>query len=263
MIFASAREFRPTKAWFTSAIPNRSGMSGSISSCSGWRRLRGHLLVVRLESFLPGTAVATDLGRLRRQQGPHDFMVLFEDSAALLGILIAAIATFLSSTLDCRGSTELVRSDRPRPRSRRGAAGARKQGIADRRARIPGAQRGGTQTASEDPCVRNVVDITTSQMGPDQVIATISIEIDEDLRVPQVEQLIARIEESIRSPFFPQLFRILSGPSRRVHRSRSGPGEDAGRLAAVPIPEQKPATGVLSLRKSASRGRTDVTTTGE
>jgi len=59
--------------------------------------------------------------------------------------------------------------------------------------------------------VRKVIDITTSQMGPDQVIATIAVEIDEDLRVPEVEQLIARIEGAIQARF-PQLFRIFIRP---------------------------------------------------
>jgi cation diffusion facilitator family transporter len=143
---------------------------------------------------------------------PTTFMVLFEDSAALLGILIAAIATFLSwklklpwvdgagsiliglvlaivAALLARESKELLIGERASPE-------------------LSAAVR---QTASEDPCVRKVIDITTSQMGPDQVIATIAVEIDEDLRVPEVEQLIARIEESIQARF-PQLFRIFIRP---------------------------------------------------
>lgn len=143
---------------------------------------------------------------------PTTFMVLFEDSAALLGILIAAIATFFSwrlklpwidgagsiliglvlaivAALLARESKELLIGERASPE-------------------LSAAVR---QTASEDPCVRKVVDITTSQMGPDQVIATIAVEIDEDLRVPDVERLIGRIEESIRSRF-PQLFRIFIRP---------------------------------------------------
>ena len=143
---------------------------------------------------------------------PTTFMVLFEDSAALLGILIAAIATFLSwklklpwvdgagsiliglvlaivAALLARESKELLIGERASPE-------------------LSAAVR---QTASEDPCVRKVIDITTSQMGPDQVIATIAVEIDEDLRVPEVEQLIARIEGSIQARF-PQLFRIFIRP---------------------------------------------------
>ena len=143
---------------------------------------------------------------------PTTFMVLFEDSAALLGIAIAAVATFFSwklklpwidgagsvliglvlaivAVLLARESKELLIGERASPE-------------------LSAAVR---ETASEDPCVRQVVDITTSQMGPDQEIATISVEIDEDLRVPEVEQLIARIEGAIRSRY-PQLFRIFIRP---------------------------------------------------
>ncbi len=149
---------------------------------------------------------------------PTTFMVLFEDSAALLGILIAAITTAFSWTLKlpwidgagsiliglvlaivaallARESKELLIGERASPE-------------------LSAAVR---ETASEDPCVRQVVDITTSQMGPDQVIATISVEIDEDLRVPEVEQLIARIEAAIRGRF-PQLFRIFIRPVAGARR---------------------------------------------
>jgi cation diffusion facilitator family transporter len=143
---------------------------------------------------------------------PTTFMVLFEDSAALVGIVIAAIATYFSWSLKlpwidgagsiligavlavvavllARESKELLIGERASPE-------------------LSAAVR---QTASEDPCVHQVIDITTSQMGPDQVIATIAVEIDEDLRVPEVEQLIHRIEEAIRARF-PQLFRIFIRP---------------------------------------------------
>jgi len=36
-----------------------------------------------------------------------------------------------------------------------------------------------------------VVDVTTSQLAPDQVIANIAIDIEDRLRVPEVEQLIS------------------------------------------------------------------------
>jgi cation diffusion facilitator family transporter len=159
---------------------------------------------------------------------PTTFMVLFEDTAALLGIVIAAVATFFSWKLKlpwidgagsivigvvlalvavflARESKELLIGERASPE-------------------LSAAVR---QTAAEDPCVRNVVDITTSQMGPDQVIATISIEIDEDLRVPQVEQLIGRIEQSIRSRY-PQLFRIFIRPVAGAHRPQQPHGAVRG-----------------------------------
>jgi len=161
---------------------------------------------------------------------PTTFMVLFEDTAALLGIAIAAVATFLAWQLElpwidgagsiliggvlafvavllARESKELLIGERASPEL--------SSAIRDK--------------ASEDPCVRRVVDITTSQMGPDQAIATIAVEIDEDLRVSEVQQLIGTIEQSLRDRF-PQLFRIFIRPM-----APDSPDQD------VASPEQKTA----------------------
>jgi cation diffusion facilitator family transporter len=143
---------------------------------------------------------------------PTSFIVLFEDSAALIGIAIAAIATYLSWTLGlpwidgmgsiligvvlalvsvllARESKELLIGERASPRL-----------TDDLR-----------KTVEADPCVLAVVDITTTQMAPDQVIAALSVEIDQSLRVPQVESLIRRIERGMHARF-PQLFRIFIRP---------------------------------------------------
>ena len=146
---------------------------------------------------------------------PTSFMVLFEDSAALLGIVIAAIATFLSVQLGDpridgaasiligvilalvalvlgRESKELLIGERASPE-------------------LSAAIR---ETASEEACVVEVVDIITSQLAPDQVIATLGVVIDENLRVAEVERLIYRIEKEIRARH-PQLFRVFVRPQSR------------------------------------------------
>lgn len=143
---------------------------------------------------------------------PTSFMVLFEDSAALIGIVIAAIATYLSwklglpwidgagsiligvvlaivSVLLARESKDLLIGERASPK------------LSDDL----------RKTVEADPCVLSVVDITTTQMSPDQVIAALSVEIDQSLRVPQVERLIRRIETGMHKKF-PQLFRIFIRP---------------------------------------------------
>jgi divalent metal cation (Fe/Co/Zn/Cd) transporter len=67
------------------------------------------------------------------------------------------------------------------------------------------------ETAQADPCIVDVVDITTTQMSPDQVIAAISVEIEQSLRVPEVEKLIGRIEKGMHKRF-PQLIRVFIRP---------------------------------------------------
>ena len=152
-------------------------------------------------------------------------MVLFEDSAALLGIVIALVGTFLSIELGDpridgaasiliglvlavvavvlgRESKELLIGERASPE-------------------LSAAIR---QTAVEEPCVIEVGDIITSQLAPDQVIATLGVVIDANLRVPEVEQLIVRMEREIRERH-PQLFRVFVRP--QSHERKPDPNADA------------------------------------
>jgi cation diffusion facilitator family transporter len=149
---------------------------------------------------------------------PTSFMVLLEDSAAMIGIVLAAIGTFLSVQLGDpridgaasiliglvlavvavilgRESKELLIGERASPE-------------------LSAAIR---ETAVEEPCVIEVGDITTSQLAPNQVIATLGVVIEDSLRVPEVEQLIVRIENEIRARH-PQLFRVFVRPQSRTRK---------------------------------------------
>ena len=155
---------------------------------------------------------------IRGSKDPTNFMVLFEDSAALIGIVIAAVGTFLSVQLGepridgvasiliglvlgavaivlGRESKELLIGERASPE-------------------LSAAIR---QTVSEEKCVLQVVDITTSQLAPEQVIATLGVVIDENLRVAEVTQLIGRIEKEVRARH-PQLFRVFVRPQSAERR---------------------------------------------
>ena len=70
------------------------------------------------------------------------------------------------------------------------------------------------QTALEESCVIEVVDVITSQLAPNQVIATMGVVVDDNLRVIEVEQLIQRIEKAIRARH-PKLFRVFVRPQSK------------------------------------------------
>jgi cation diffusion facilitator family transporter len=158
---------------------------------------------------------------IRESKDPTSFMVLFEDSAALVGIVIAAVGTWLSihlgdpridgissiligavlaavAVLLARESKELLIGERAAPE-------------------LSDAIR---QTVSEEPCVLDVSDIITTQMAPDQVIATLGVDIVDSLRVPEVEALIHRIETRVRERF-PQLYRVFVRPEASVEVPRN------------------------------------------
>jgi cation diffusion facilitator family transporter len=149
---------------------------------------------------------------VRTSKDPTTFMVLFEDSAALVGILIAAVGTALAVEFDApwidgmasiliglvlaavaiilaRESKELLIGERANPEL----------------------QSAIKQAADSEDCVRSVGRILTTQMAPDQVIATMDVEFDDNLSIPDVERLIGRIESGLRSRH-PELARVFIRP---------------------------------------------------
>jgi cation diffusion facilitator family transporter len=144
-----------------------------------------------------------DLGyyeAFRKSKDPPLFMVLFEDSAALIGIAIAAVGTVLTahvglpwadgvasiligvvlvftSTLLARESKSLLIGER--------ADGELIKAI--------------LQIASASCGTSRANGVLTFQLAPDQIMAAISFEFDDQLRAPEIEQMVADIERRIRT----------------------------------------------------------------
>jgi cation diffusion facilitator family transporter len=143
---------------------------------------------------------------------PPSFMILFEDSAALVGLAIAAITTRLSIHFDApwidgagsicigavlaavavllgRESKDLLIGERARPELARSIRDA----------------------AQREPGVIAVEGILTSQLGPNQVIANVGLQFDDKLRTPDIEHVIAHLENDLRKKH-PELFRVFVRP---------------------------------------------------
>ena len=135
----------------------------------------------------------------RRSKDPPSFMILFEDSAALLGILIAAGGTFTATHFqkpEFDGVASLL-------------IGLVLAAIAMLLARESkslligeGASseltRSVTQIAAKNPAVLRVNGMLTAQLAPEQIVVALSLEFADDLRVPELEQRVIEIETSIR-----------------------------------------------------------------
>ncbi|MEO5622107.1 MAG: cation diffusion facilitator family transporter [Dokdonella sp.] len=139
-----------------------------------------------------------DLGyfeAFRKSKDPSTYTVLLEDSAALIGLLIAfagllaeqvtgdprfdgaasiGIALVLAATsiLLARESKGLLIGEPAHPHVRKA--------ILD--------------IANADPGIRHANGVLTVQMGPDQVVAALSAEFEDALTTPQIEACIKRIE---------------------------------------------------------------------
>ena len=143
---------------------------------------------------------------------PTTFMVLFEDSAALIGIVIAAVGTAISIRIGAPwidGASSILIGLVLGAVAILLARESKALLIGERAA--PALSQSIRRIVEAEPCVLHVVDITTSQLSPNQVIATLSIDIVDDLRVPEVEQLIHRIEDLVRARH-PELFRVFVRP---------------------------------------------------
>ena len=144
-----------------------------------------------------------DLGyfeAFRRSKDPPSFMVLFEDSAALIGIALAAVGTFASSGLGLPvmdgvasiliGVVLAATSILLARESKSLLIGERAdRGLADAIMRI----------AWAEPGVESANGVITTQMAPDQIVAALSVDFADAMSARDVENVIVDIERKVRA----------------------------------------------------------------
>jgi cation diffusion facilitator family transporter len=154
---------------------------------------------ISLKQFRRHRGRLTFYEAFRRSKDPPSFMVLFEDSAALLGILIAAAGTFAATHLqkpEFDGVASLL-------------IGLVLGGVAILLARESKSlligesasselTRSVTAIAAKNPAVLRVNGMLTAQLAPDQIVVALSLEFRDDVRVPELEEQVIEIENSIR-----------------------------------------------------------------
>ena len=152
---------------------------------------------------------------IRTSKDPPSFMVLLEDTAALIGILIAALGIYLSDRLQrfeidgiasiligmvlaatasvlARESKELLIGE-----PAHGAIDASLRAIAER-----------------EPCVQGVNGVLTVHLAPDQIVAILSLEFCDELRTPEIERCVEVLEKHIRD-HHPEVLSLFVKPQTR------------------------------------------------
>jgi cation diffusion facilitator family transporter len=154
----------------------------------------------------------TILSAVHASKDPPTFMVLFEDSAALIGLAIAAVATALSVELakpwiDGAGSIciGLVLAAVAALLARES-----KDLLIGERA-PPELSNSIREIVANEPGVVGVEGILTSQLGPDEVIANVGLDFAENLRTADIERIIGHLETELRKRH-PELFRVFVRP---------------------------------------------------
>ena len=137
---------------------------------------------------------------IRRSKDPATFTVLLEDSAAIAGLLIAALATAGSQYL---GRPELDGVGSLAIGALLGATAlllAREtKGLLIGEPADPVINDLILRLAKEQKGVVSANGVITTHLAPDQITASLSIEFDDALRTPEIEHAVHCIEEKVRA----------------------------------------------------------------
>ena len=155
--------------------------------------------VVALREFNQEKGDAGYLEAIRKSKNPTTYTVLVEDSVALIGLGMAFVG-ILASQLFADPRLDGVASV---------AIGLLLGAVAVYLAReskhlligeaaLPEVREAILRIVSADKPIRNVNGVITNQLGPDQVVASLSLEFEDHLSVDDVERTIQRLEAEIR-----------------------------------------------------------------
>ena len=184
---------------------------------------------VAFEGFRREKGDQSFLEAARRSKDPTTFMVLFEDSAAVLGLLIALAGTAAAQVLG-RPVLDGVASI---------AIGILLAVVAAFLARESKGLLIGEPAQSEvadaicaivrlEPGIERANGLFTVHVGPRQVVAGISVDFRDDLTARQVEEIVATVEARVRKAH-PEIVSLLIKPQSAAgfeKALRPGEGEE-------------------------------------
>ncbi|MBZ9742758.1 MULTISPECIES: cation diffusion facilitator family transporter [unclassified Mesorhizobium] len=200
-------------------------------------------IVLGLSFLFEGSSWLVALKEFRKQKGkqgwltavqsskdPSVYTVLFEDSAALLG-LIVAFAGILAAEL-----LEMPELDGAASIGIALILGAtaiflarESKGLLIGEPASPEVQRKVLAIVQQDPAVQRANGVLTVHMGPEEIVAALSVEFEDHLAAPEIEACVERIEARLRKEM-PEITRLFVKPQtsgtwekrRKVIESASG-----------------------------------------
>jgi cation diffusion facilitator family transporter len=188
----------------------RPGINYAVYGCAGLLELMSWFFAWK--AFQPKMGNRGILATIQASKDPPLFMTMFVSSAGVAGIAIAALATFLAVSfavpwIDGIGSICIALLL---------AAGAillasETKGLLVGEPASKELRDALNSLPHLDSRVQNVKALLTSQLGPNQVIANVGVEFRDDMRTPEIEQLIEDIERRLQTDY-PQLVKVFIRP---------------------------------------------------
>ena len=159
---------------------------------------------------------------IRRSKDPALFTVLFEDTAALLGLLVALIALTLSEHLNLPvldSVASLIISFILAVTA--GLLAFECKGLLTGEGASEEVVTGIKQIIDESQGIKHVNEVLTLHLGPEDVLLNVSLDFEDDLSSGEVEEAISTLEFRIKQ-MFPEIRRVfIEAQGWGAHRRES------------------------------------------
>jgi cation diffusion facilitator family transporter len=170
-------------------------------------------IVLGLSFLFEGSSWWVALGEFRQEKGtlgwieavrvskdPSVYTVLFEDSAALLGLAVAFAGIFAGEVLDMPELDGVASLGIALILGVTAAFLAREsKGLLLGEPAAPDVQHKVLEIAGQDADVQRVNGLLTVHMGPDEIVAGLSIEFEDRLQAPEIEACVERLEARLKA----------------------------------------------------------------
>ncbi|MBB6410019.1 cation diffusion facilitator family transporter [Mesorhizobium sangaii] len=182
-------------------------------------------IVLGLSFLFEGSSWLVALREFRKQKGkegwlqavqsskdPSVYTVLFEDSAALLGLIVAFAGILAAEQLEMPeldgaasigiglilGATAIFLA-------------RESKGLLIGEPASPEVQRQVLAIVQQDPAVQKANGVLTVHMGPQEIVAALSIEFEDHLTAPEIEACVERLEARLKKEM-PEITRLFVKP---------------------------------------------------
>ncbi|PSH57357.1 MULTISPECIES: cation diffusion facilitator family transporter [Phyllobacterium] len=136
---------------------------------------------------------------VRQSKDPSVFTVLFEDTAALLGLIIAFIGISAAQVFDMPELDGVASIGISLVLGATAIFLAREsKGLLMGEAALPEAEQQILDIANGDPDIQKANGVLTVHMGPKQIVAGLSVEFEDHVLAPQIEACVQRIETALK-----------------------------------------------------------------
>jgi divalent metal cation (Fe/Co/Zn/Cd) transporter len=167
------------------------GCSLVFEGCSWW---------IAHQRFVAAKGSMSYWEAVRRTKDPPTFLVLFEDTAAVIGLVLALVGTLAAQYLHEPRYDGLASIAIGLLLAGVGAViGRETKGLLIGERASSRLERAILKIAATEKGVERANGILTFQLGPDHVVATLSLEFADHLTTPEIEAIVASLEQRIRA----------------------------------------------------------------